>query len=157
MWDALEAPAMIATLTVAVMLSQSPEQISSHVLTNIKNQLRGASSSALVTVMSAADGRVKLQVDQAVIGDVPAELDVTAAAFNKRDVEPGTQLLVFFRNDFVPTGNYESVCSGKIREYEIATYVDRVKVEAAARTAKKPQPKSKPVADSSLSPRRGEG
>ncbi len=144
---------MIATLTVAVMLSQSPDQISSHVLTNIKNQLRGATTSALVTVVSQADGRVKLQVDQAVIGDVPAELDVTAAGFNQRDVEPGTKLLVFFRASFVPTGHYELVWDGKIREYDVATYVDRVKAEASARTAKPPPAtKAKPVAAVATTP-----
>lgn len=145
--------AMITTLTVALMMSQSPEQISSHVLINIKNQLRGATTSAVVTVVSAADGRVKLQVDQPVIGELPAELDVTAAAFNKRDVEPGTQLLVFFRASFVPTGHYELVWDGKIREYELQTYVERVKAEASARTARHPPAtKAKPVAAVATTP-----
>lgn len=135
---------MVTTLVLAVLLSQTATEtpVSSQVLTNIKGSLKGATAAALVTVTDAENGRVKVNVDEPVLGDLHGELDVGAMAFNSRDLEQGTQLLVFFRGG-VPTGHYELVCSGTIREVPVETYLARVKAEA--RLVIK-APKAKPAA-----------
>ena len=135
---------MVTTLALAVLLSQSADEtpLSSQLLTNIKSSLKGATASALVTVVDAENGRVKLNVDEPVFGELQGELDVGAMAFNSRDLEAGTQLLVFFRGA-VPTGHYELVCGGKIREVPVETYLAQTKQLQASKAPKakvKPSP-----------------
>ena len=146
---------MVTTLALAVLISQTAAEtpVSSQVLTNIKSSLKGATSAALVTVTDAENGRVKLNVDEPVLGELHGELDVSAMAFNSRDLEAGTQLLVFFRGA-VPTGHYELVCGGKIREVPVETYVAQTKLHATKPT--KPKAKASP-AMSSVSAQRPTG
>src|SRR5262245_33535117 len=104
---------MMLTIALAVFVSQAEpsDGMSSHVLINVRNSLRGSNAAALVTVASHEKQRVKLTVTETVVGELPSELDIPAAKLNKRDVEPGTQLLVFFRGR-QPTGHYELVWEG---------------------------------------------
>ena len=154
-------PGMIATIALAVVLSQSaPEQqLSSHVLTNLRCSLTGSSSSAVVTVMGVAAGRVKLRVDLPVVGELPEELDVPAKTFIARDLQSGTQLLVFFRGKQapVPTGHYELVWDGKIREYPMELYLDRTRQEATKVAKPAPKPKAPPQQLAASAPGRAAG
>jgi len=136
---------MMLTIALAVLVSQAEAEpndgMSSHVLNNIKSSLKGATAAALVTVAaSPPKGRAKLTVTETVFGELPSELEVAVSAFSKRDLEPGTQLLVFFRGR-APTGHYELVWEDQIRQYPVPTYVTRVRYEAA-----KPKPKPAPAA-----------
>lgn len=149
------------TVAMAVFLAQADaepkDEISDHVRWNIHIAVRSGDTAALVTVASAAAQAVKLHVDQQVLGELPEELTVAPRTFAKPDLEPGTQLLVFFRNK-QPTGHYELVNEGKIREYPVDVYLARtrwelsqaVKPHVEQKRAATPAP-SQPVASASRS------
>ncbi|MBK7861665.1 MAG: hypothetical protein IPJ65_24225 [Archangiaceae bacterium] len=126
---------MLASFAVAVVLSQAepvtpPEEaISEHVAVNIKRSLSGATAGATVTVMHFDGKTAALHVEEPVMGTVPENLDVQARAFSKRDLEPGTRLLVFFRGQ-TPTGQYERISDDdKIREYTKELYLSWTRFE----------------------------
>jgi hypothetical protein len=136
-----------AALALAVVVSQAgpDDQISEHVLWNIRKAVRSSTYAALVTVVSSDAQRVKLHVAETVVGALPDELDVPARPFMKQDAAPGTTLLVFFRrtgDGLTPTGQYELVIEGKIREYATDTYLTRTRYESLhlprAKPARKP-------------------
>jgi hypothetical protein len=120
------------TLAIAVLVAQADaepkDEISDHIRWNIKVAARSGDSAAIVTIASATAQTVKLHVDQNVVGELPDELSVSTRTFAKPDLEGGTQLLVFFHNK-QPTGHYELVTEGKIREYPVEVYLTRARWE----------------------------
>lgn len=132
----------VAVLVAQTAVAQPQEPVSEHVRSNMRRAASGATAAALVTVSAADAKTAQLHVDQVVLGDLPAEVSVPANAFIKRDLEPGTQLLVFFRGSqrLTATGQYEIVIDGKIREYPSELYLEWTQFEASKLPAAKARP-----------------
>jgi hypothetical protein len=132
------------TLAIAVLVAQADaepkDEISDHIRWNIKVAARSGDSAAVVTIASATAQTVRLHVDQNVVGELPEEITVSTRTFAKPDLEGGTQLLIFFHNK-QPTGHYELVSEGKIREYPVEVYLARARWELSL--ANKPRVEQK--------------
>jgi hypothetical protein len=133
------------SVTLALLLSQAEpqERISDHVQMNIRHAASGTTAAAIVTVTGADAKTADLHVDEVVNGELPADVKVPAKSFIKCDLNPGTQLLVFFRGKdaaLQATGQYELVIDGKIREYPTQVYVDWTRYEIAKKLPSKARP-----------------
>jgi hypothetical protein len=128
---------MRIAMTAAVLISASAfaEDISPHLVPDIQRAVSTSDAAARVTVISHEGAQAYLQVDQHVSGTLDDALIVPARSFAQRDVVVGTQLLVFFRRG-APTGYYELITDGRIRDVSAEMYVEKVAEVAAARVSK---------------------
>jgi hypothetical protein len=141
------ALAVLLSQAASDPVSQPEERLSDHVIINIKRSLSTATAAAAVTVTGFDEKTAQLHVDEAVVGTIAEDLKVPAKAFSKRDLQPGTQLLVFFRGKEgapAPTGQYELISDGKIREYTKDLYLNWTKYEQTK--LPKPKAQAKPAA-----------
>jgi hypothetical protein len=125
---------MRLTMTAALLISASAlaEDISPHLMPDIQRAVSTSDAAARVTVTDHQGTQVYLQVDQHVSGTIDDAVIVSARSFAERDVAVGTQLLVYFRRG-APTGYYELITDGRIRDVSADAYTQKVAEAAAAR------------------------
>jgi hypothetical protein len=117
--------------------------VPSQIEINIAVSVNSATAAGTVTVVSVAGSNVKLKVDESVIASLPSELEIPTAGIYPGDLEPGTKLLMFFREKgpgrWIASGHYELIKDGKIRDVPADVYISLTRNRAEkALTHRKP-------------------
>ena len=132
-------------LTMIAVLFAVPakagDAVPAHLAPNIARAVRSSNAAAVVTVLGNNGTLAHLHVEQMVLGALPEDIAVQTKLFGADDLELGTRLLVFFRDgrpgeDPEPTGHYELVVDGQIREVSSEAWLTRVRSEAERKVAK---------------------
>lgn len=115
-----------------------------HVLQNMRVSVQHADAVAVVTLQATPQdvpgATMKLQVDQTVDGQLPAQLELPIAQFFIGDLEQGAKLLVSLQQkdgQWVGTGHYERITRGTVRDLPLQVYLAKLAETAAVRRSER--------------------
>jgi hypothetical protein len=124
-------PRILLPFVLAPALAWGQSELPEHIHINVAVSVSSAQAAAVVTVGETKGSQVALKVDEQVLGELPAEVQVQTAGLYSEDLAPGTKLLVFFRkrsaNRWVHTGQYELITHGTIRQVPQDVYLRLVR------------------------------